>query len=259
MLGHRREPDRHRARRHRARSRSAWAPTARARWRSAARRSCKATEKIIAKAKKIAAHLMEASDARRRAQGRQVHRRRHRQVGRLDRRDAGGLRAAQLPARRRSSRGWRRRRSTTRRTSPIPAGAYACEVEVDPETGKVEVRRLRRRRRLRQHRQPDDRRGPGARRAGAGHRPGAARARRSTTRTGSSGPAPTWTTPCRAPSDLPSFDGRPFLRHALHPQPARGEGLRRGGGDRLAAGAGQRGARRAATRRASRSRISTCR
>ena len=36
---------------------------------------------------------------RRRAQGRQVQRRRHRQVGRLDRRDARRLRAAQLPAR----------------------------------------------------------------------------------------------------------------------------------------------------------------
>ena len=35
----RREPDRHRARRHRAGARSGWAPTARARWRSAARRS----------------------------------------------------------------------------------------------------------------------------------------------------------------------------------------------------------------------------
>ena len=80
----------------------------------------RATEKIIAKAKKIAAHLMEASDSRRRVRGRQVHRRGHRQVGGLDRRDARGLRAAQLSARGAWSRGWRRRRSTIRRTSPIP-------------------------------------------------------------------------------------------------------------------------------------------
>ena len=43
------------------RSRSAWAPTARARSRSAARRSCGRCDKIIDKGKKIAAHLLEAS------------------------------------------------------------------------------------------------------------------------------------------------------------------------------------------------------
>ena len=53
--------------------------------------------------------------------------------------------------------------------------------------------------------------------------------------------------------------GRPFLRDAVHPQPARGEGLRRGGRDRLAAGGGERGARRAERRRVQGRRISTCR
>jgi carbon-monoxide dehydrogenase large subunit len=49
-----------------------------------------------------------------------------------------------------------------------PAGSYVCEVEVDPETGKVKIESFVAGRRLRQRRQPDDRRGPGARR----HRPG---------------------------------------------------------------------------------------
>ena len=41
---------------------SAWAPTARAPARSACRRSCKALDKVEAKAKKIAAHLLEAAE-----------------------------------------------------------------------------------------------------------------------------------------------------------------------------------------------------
>ena len=87
----------------------------------------------------------------------------------------------------------------------FPAGAYGCEVEVDPETGHGRGGRLRRRRRLRQRHQPDDRRGPGARRPGAGHRPGAARVTRSTTRPGSCAPAPTWTTRMPRANDLPIF------------------------------------------------------
>ena len=96
---HRREADRHRARRHRAHPvRHGHLRLALDRGRRRPRCSG-ATEKIIAKAKKIAAHLMEAAEGDVELQGRQVHRRRHRQVGGLDRRDARGLRAAQLPAR----------------------------------------------------------------------------------------------------------------------------------------------------------------
>ena len=43
---------------------SAWAPTARDRWSSAARRSSKASDKVVAKGKKIAAHLLEAGEQR---------------------------------------------------------------------------------------------------------------------------------------------------------------------------------------------------
>ena len=56
------EQRRDRARRHRPQSRSAWAPTARARSRSAARRSSRRSTRSIAKGKKIAAHLLEAAD-----------------------------------------------------------------------------------------------------------------------------------------------------------------------------------------------------
>ena len=41
-----------------------------------------------------------------------------------------------------SSRGWRKPRSTIRPNFTYPSGAYACEVEVDPETGKVTIERF---------------------------------------------------------------------------------------------------------------------
>ena len=139
-----------------------------------------------------------------------------------------------------------------------PAGAYACEVEVDPETGEVEVlafaaaddfgnivnpmivegqvhgglaqgigQALLEACRLRRHRPAPDRLVHGLRHAAR-----------------------------RRPAEL---RGRPFLRHALHPQPARGEGLRRGRRHRLAAGAGQRRPRRARQRRPRHRPTSTCR
>ena len=82
-----------------ARSRSAWAPTAAAAWPSAARRWSRRWTRSIAKGKKIAAHLMEASRRGHRVQGRQVQRRRHRQEQGAGRDLAGRLRAAQLPDR----------------------------------------------------------------------------------------------------------------------------------------------------------------
>ena len=81
----------------------------------------KAAEKIVAKGKKIAAHLLEASRGRHRVQGRQVHASRaptgRRRIGEMV---FDGLRAASTIPRGRSSRAWRRRPSTTRPTSPIP-------------------------------------------------------------------------------------------------------------------------------------------
>ncbi len=56
-----------------------------------------------------------------------------------------------------------------------PNGAHACVVEVDTETGAVEILALRRGGRLRRGHQPAGRRGPGARRRRPGHRRGAVR------------------------------------------------------------------------------------
>ena len=63
---------------------------------------------------------------------------------------------------------------------------HACVVEVDPETGVVRDRRLRRRGRLRHADPPADRRGPGARRDGARDRRGDCTRTSPTTRTGTS-------------------------------------------------------------------------
>ena len=57
----------------------------------------------------------------------------------------------------------------------FPFGTHVCEVEIDPETGRVEVVQLHRRRRLRQRHQPDDRRRAGARRRHPVDRAGAVR------------------------------------------------------------------------------------
>ena len=59
----------------------------------------------------------------------------------------------------------------------FPAGAYICEMEVDPATGKTYLRQLRRGGRFRPADQPDDRRRPGPWRPCPRHRPGAARRR----------------------------------------------------------------------------------
>ncbi len=59
----------------------------------------------------------------------------------------------------------------------FPGGCHIAEVEIDPETGVVEMVELHRRRRRRPRGQSDDRRGPGAGRRRPGHRPGAAGSR----------------------------------------------------------------------------------
>ena len=52
-----------------------------------------------------------------------------------------------------------------------PNGCHVCEVEIDPDTGVVEVVEVHDGRRLRRGREPGHRRGPGAGRCGAGHWP----------------------------------------------------------------------------------------
>ena len=134
----------------------------------------------------------------------------------------------------------------------FPFGAHGCEVEIDAETGKVEIVRLHRRGRLRQRRQPDDRRRPGARRRRPVDRPGRC-TRAPSTPTRAALLTGRWsTTSCRRPAR--SRTSRPTAPYAVARQPAGREGHRRGRHDRGHPGGGRRGVRRA--RRAA---TSTCR
>ncbi len=56
----------------------------------------------------------------------------------------------------------------------FPAGVHICELEIDPQTGRRHDRALDGGRRLREADQSDDRRGPGSRRHRPGHWPGVA-------------------------------------------------------------------------------------
>ena len=121
---------------------SAWAPTARARARSACSAIVKALDKVEAKAKKVAAHLLEA------AEGDIVFK-----DGKFT--VAGTDKSAAL-RRRRAQRLYRRTSSPAHELEPglkegafydptnftFPAGCHICEVEVDPETGDDRDRRL---------------------------------------------------------------------------------------------------------------------
>ena len=98
----------------------------------------KATEKIIAKAKKIAAHLMEASEADIELKDGQFS------VAGTDKSVAWGdvTLAAYVPHNYPLDEiepGLEETAFYDPSNFTYPAGAYACEVEVDPETGKVEI------------------------------------------------------------------------------------------------------------------------
>ena len=126
----------------------------------------------------------------------------------------------------------------------FPHGTHLAAMEVDTETGRVTIRRVRLRRRRRQRAQPADRRGAGARRPRPGHRAGAVRGGQ-LRRAGHAGQ--------RHVRRLhPALGGGPAqLHHGPHRdpgdgQPAGRQGRRRGGHDRLDAGDRQRRARRGA-------------
>ena len=126
----------------------------------------------------------------------------------------------------------------------FPHGTHLCAIEVDTETGRVDDPLVRGRGRRRQGDQPADRRGPGARRPGPGHRAGAVRGGRLRRRR-----QPDHHHPGRLPGAVrrrpAALHDRPD-RDAGHHQPARRQGRRRGGHDRVHAGGGQRDRRRAA-------------
>ncbi len=101
----------------------------------------KATEKIIAKAKKIAAHLMEASDTDIELKDGQFN------VAGTDKSVAWGdvTLAAYVPHNyplEEIEPGLEETAFYDPANFTYPAGAYACEVEIDPETGKVSVERF---------------------------------------------------------------------------------------------------------------------
>ena len=134
----------------------------------------KAAEKVVAKARKIAAHLLEASEDDLEFAGGRFGGQGHRQ----GRGDPGG-RARPTFAAHNLPDGVEPSLDSDATFDPenfsFPHGTHLAAVEVDTETGRVDHPQVRLRRRRRQGGQPADRRGPGARRPRPGHRAGAVR------------------------------------------------------------------------------------
>ena len=122
--------------------------------------------------------------------------------------------------------------TTSRRAPTFPFGAHIAVVEVDAETGKVELQRLVARRRRGHAHQPVDRGGPGARRRRDGRRAGALRGVRLRRRRKPAHGHASSATPSRRPRTLPVVgggrDGDADAR-----QRARREGNRRVRDDRV--------------------------
>ena len=164
----------------------------------------KALDKIIAKGKKIAAHLLEAAEAD------IEYDRGEFKVAGTDRKKMFGevAFAAYVPHNYPHDKlepGLNENAFYDPTNFTFPAGTYVCEVEVDRDTGATQIDRVHRGGRLRQDHQPDDRRGPGARRPRAGHRPGAHRGLPLRRHRASWSPARSWTTASRAPATCRSF------------------------------------------------------
>ena len=165
-----------------------------------------AADKIIAKARKIAAHVMEAAEADIEFARRALPRRRHRPGGLACKEVA---QAAYVPSR--LPEGLETGLYETASFSPeipnFPNGCHVCEVEIDPETGDDPSAALCRRRRCRHRDQPADTRGPDPwrRRCRASARPSPSIS--STIRDrASSSPARSWITACRAPTRSVFFE-----------------------------------------------------
>ena len=129
------------------------------------------SDKIIAKGKKLAAHILEASEARHGVQGRPLHHRRHRPRHRHPRRGEGGVRAGQAA----EGHGARplRDRDLSRHQRQFPERRHVCEVEIDPETGVTQLVGYCGGGRRRHRHQSDAGEGPDHGRHRAGHGPGA--------------------------------------------------------------------------------------
>ena len=97
----------------------------------------KALDKVEAKVKKIAAHLMEASEGDIEIANGEVQRRRHRQEASLGRRRLAAYTAHNLPAG--MEPGLKEGAFYDPTNFTFPAGCYICEVEIDPQTGHTEI------------------------------------------------------------------------------------------------------------------------
>ena len=178
-----------------------------------------AADKIIAKARRAAAHLLEAAEND--VEHRVVDGRGEFRVAGTDRRlDLGRGRArGDLRAQPAAGHGAGAARERVLR----PGEPHLVERRAGvrgrdrPGDRRDAARLLRLRRRHRHGDQSDGGRGPGARRRRAGHRPGdVRRARTTTARRASSSPARSWTTPCRAPTTLPAFVSETDETPAVH-------------------------------------------
>ena len=137
----------------------------------------KAADKIIAKGKKIAAHLLGSVRGRHRVRPRHLQGRRHRSQRQHRAGGVRGLCAAQLPAR--DGRARLERAGVLRPDQlQLPERRAHCRGRGRSRHRRRRGRRFRRGRRRRQHHQSDDRRRPDPWRRRAGHRPGALRERR---------------------------------------------------------------------------------
>ena len=134
----------------------------------------KAMDKVVAKGRKIAAHLLEAAEADIEFKDGKFTRRRHRPLQDLRRGRADRLCPAQLPARGTGA-GARRDRVLRPEELHLPVGRAYRRGRDRPRNRPGLDRQLHRERRFRPHHQPDDRRRPSPWRACPGDRPGAAR------------------------------------------------------------------------------------
>ncbi len=204
----------------------------------------RAAEKVINKAKKIAAHLMEASEGDIELKDGQFT------VAGTDKSVAWGdvTLAAYVPHNyplEEIEPGLEETAFYDPANFTFPSGAYGCEVEVDPETGRVEVLSFAAADDFGNVINPMIVEGQ----VHGGLAQGIGQALYENCAYDADGQlvsASYMDYAMPRTTDLPMFTVDFDLCHALHPQPARREGLRRGGGDRLAAGGGERGDRRPA-------------
>ena len=247
---------RDRPRRHRARARTAWAPTARARWRwAASRRPARRTRwptrprRSSPTCSRPRPRTSSCADGKYQVRG---------SPDKAHDASAEVAGAAYIPED--LPEGMEPGLEETTFYDPenfvLPFGAHACVVDVDVETGKVEVVRYVCVDDCGPGDQPDADRRPGPRRRHPRHRAGALRAGRLRRERASSLTGTFVGLRAATAAEVPSLRDRPH-GDAVAGQLARGQGRRRGGHDRRSAGGHQRGHRRA--RAAGRAPTSTCR